>query len=280
LETELAFFPVAGGEIHYEEHGRGAPPMVFVHGLACALEDWRYQTSHFSRRTRVVCLDQRGHGRSHGHDSGFDIATFAADVAALMAELRLPPALLVGHSMGCRVVLECASSFPDRVAGLVLIDGSRLASDNADAAREATRIAMQDSGYQAFLERLFSQMFTDASDRNVRDAAVARAKQLPAAVGLELTPAMVAWDAQRVEHALDKVKVPLQIIQSTYLNEARERVSMRPDETIPWLELVRSRVPQAEVSIVPGIGHFTMLEAPDAVTRNIEALLDALEGNP
>jgi pimeloyl-ACP methyl ester carboxylesterase len=274
----MALFDIDAGQLFYEEHGSGDPPLVFVHGLACAHEDWRNQVSHFALSHRVITLDQRGHGRSAGHGSGFDIATFGADLAALIAELDLPPVLLVGHSMGCRVVLECMRIAPDSVAGLVLIDGSRLATTSADSARRETRRAIQESGYEAFLERLFVQMFTAASDPETRDAAIARARRLPQAVGFELIPQMVVWDTDVAESALRSAKVPVKVVQSTYLNENRERVSLQPGETTPWLELVRDLAPHAEIDIVPGVGHFSMIEAADDINRHIEAMLDSLFG--
>ncbi len=272
----MPFFEVDTGRIYYEAHGRGDPPLVLVHGLACALEDWRNQVKHFASSRRVVCLDQRGHGKSVGHAAGFDIETYGADVAALIAALRLPPAVLVGHSMGCRVVLECARTSPDVVAGLVLIDGSRIAAGKAEQAYRATRDAIAESGFEAFAERLFAQMFTPTSDPAVRDATVARALRLPAPASLELMPRMAAWDAESAEEALKSVKVPVTVVQSTHLNENRERVSLRPGDTVPWLELVRDRVPHAQVEIVAGIGHFTMLEAAEVVNAHIEALVKKL----
>lgn len=61
---------------------------------------------------------------------------------------------------------------------------------------------------------------------------------------------------------------------STFLNENRDRVSLQPGETAPWLELVRELVPHAEIEIVPGVGHFTMIEAADDVNRHIKAMLE------
>lgn len=272
----MAYFEVDTGRIYYEEHGRGDPPLVFVHGLACAHADWRNQVNHFAASRRVVCLDQRGHGRSVDHAAGFDMVTYAADVVALIAALRLPPAVLVGHSMGCRVVLECARTSPQVVAGLFLIDASRIGTRNAEHAYRATRDAIAETGFESFAERLFSQMFTPTSDPAVRDAIIARAKRLPAAAGLELMPRMVAWDAEFVEEALKSVTAPVTVLQSTNLNEHRERVSLRPGDTVSWLTLVRELVPHAHIEVVPGIGHFTMLEAADTVNAHIEALLEKL----
>ena len=275
----MALFDIDEGQLFYEQHGSGDPPLVFAHGLACAHQDWRNQLSHFAPSHRIVSLDQRGHGQSIGHGSGFDIGTFGADLAALVAERDLPPAVLVGHSMGCRVVLECTRIAPDSVAGLVLIDGSRLATTNAESARREMRRAIEESGYEDFFERIFHQMFTAASDAQTRDGIIARARRLPRAVGFELMPQMVAWDSEIAERALRSLKIPVTVLQSTYLNESRDRVSLQSGKTTPWLELVRELVPHAEIEIVPGVGHFTMIEAADQVNRHIETMLEKLAGN-
>jgi pimeloyl-ACP methyl ester carboxylesterase len=269
----MAFFEIDAGQLYYEAQGSGDPPLLFVHGLACAHEDWRYQIEHFAPSHGVIAIDQRGHGQSKGHGSGFDINRLGADVAALIAHLELPAVVLIGHSMGCRVALECARIAPAGVAGLVLIDGSRVAAPSGDIARRLTRRAMQDSGYDAFFEHLFTEMFTASSNAETRQAIVARARRLPRTVGLELVPQMFAWDSEYATRALSSVKVPLKALQSTHMNAKRERVSIRPGDSTPWLDLVRECVPEADIEIVPGVGHFTMIEAADEVNRHIETML-------
>ena len=66
--------------------------------------------------------------------------------------------------MGTRVVLEAnrllfSSHYPERVAGIVLIDGSRTASGDPDAAEADARAMIEKAGYAAFAESLFRQMF-------------------------------------------------------------------------------------------------------------------------
>ena len=271
----MALLSIDGGRLFYEELGSGDPPLVFVHGLACAHEDWRNQVDYFAPSNRVVSLDLRGHGRSEAYTS-FDIVSFGADVAALIAALRLPPVVLVGHSMGCRVILECARIAPQCAAGLMLIDGSRFAGTSADVARRTVQRAIQASGYDAFFEGLFTQMFTADSNAKIRDAIVARARRLPQSVGLELVSQMAAWDADVAERALASTEIPMTVIQSTGLNENRERVSLRPGDSSPWLDLVAELAPRADIAILPGVGHFTMIEAAEEVNRHIEAMLTTI----
>jgi pimeloyl-ACP methyl ester carboxylesterase len=72
------------------------------------------------------------------------------------------------------------------------------------------------------------------------------------------------------------VSVPLMAIQSTYLNPERRRVRLQAGQSSPWLDLVRGRVPQARVEIVPEAGHFTMLDQPEAVNRLLAEFISRL----
>ena len=110
--------------MHFTHQGAGTPPVLFVHGFACDQTDWEAQVAHFSRAHEVAACDLRGHGRTPGRPEECTIANFGGDVAALVANLDWRGAVLIGHSMGCRVVLEAARLDPERVGALVLLDGS------------------------------------------------------------------------------------------------------------------------------------------------------------
>ena len=256
--------------MHCLRAGAGSPPLVFVHGFGCAHEDWRMQVDRFSGTRQVLACDLRGHGRTPGAPEDCTIERYGADVAELLGALD-SPAVLVGHSMGCRVVLEANRASSGRVAALALVDGSRMGTGDAAQAEEAMRAAIEFTGYPAFAEALFSQMFFKPSAESAH--IIQRAKRLPAKVGMALFPAMVRWDAAQMEYALSAVRAPLLAIQSTTLNADRKRVPLRPGETTPWLELVRRRVPAARIEIVPGVGHFAQIEAGEQVNAFIASLL-------
>ena len=240
--------------------GRGAPPLVFVHGFACAHTDWKFQLEQFKKTHEVVACDLRGHGATPGRPHECSIEHYGGDVAALVNNLELRRVFLIGHSMGCRVVLEAARLVPKRVAGVVLIDGSRAGSGDPDAAESAARAAIG-GNYPAFAENLFRQMFFKPSVE--ADAIVARAVRSSAAFGAELWPRMARWDAAMVESALATVRGRILAIQSTTRGADLKRSPLKPGETSPWLELLKSY--GARIEIVPDTGHFTQLEAPQRV---------------
>lgn len=269
----MAHLDLPGTRLFYERAGTGTPPLVFVHGFACAHDDWHAQMDFFRPRRCVVACDLRGHGASTGDPAQCDIETYGADVSGLLHALDLPPAILIGHSMGCRVVLQTYVAAPQRVAGLVLIDGSRLGTGDPHMAEQAARQQIQQLGYAAFLQGFFAGLFLEGSDPAVRERLVSRALASPEAIGAALFPRVVRWDAQSMDAALAKVAVPMLVIQSTYVNPQRVRVSLEPGASTPWLELVRRSVPTAQIDIVSGAGHFVMLEQPQAVNQRLETFV-------
>ena len=114
-------YPSTGRE--YEGQGR---PVVLLHGVASNSRIWLMVAPLLARRLHVFALDQRGHGESATPDSGYDFATVVGDLAAFVDELGLERPLIVGHSWGGNVAVEYAATYPERPAGLVLVDGGFL----------------------------------------------------------------------------------------------------------------------------------------------------------
>ena len=249
--------------MHFVRTGSGAPALVFVHGFACTHEDWRAQIEHFQRSHDVVACDLRGHGRTPGRPHECSIEHYGGDVAALVNNLELARAVLVGHSMGCRVVLEAARLIPDRVAGIVLVDGSRNAASDPEGAEAVARATIEKLGYARFAEALFRQMFFNPSAE--ADAIVERAVRSSAEFGPQLWPRITRWDAGQMDAAFAALRSPVLAIQSTTRNAQLERAPLRPGDTSPWIDYLGAR--GARVEIVPDTGHFTQLEAPSVVNR-------------
>lgn len=100
-KTEMTSFTTHDGtEIFYKDWGTGQP-IVFHHGWPLSSDDWDAQMLFFvSKGYRVIAHDRRGHGRSTQTSIGNDMDTYAQDVAALVAHLKLKSAVHIGHSTG------------------------------------------------------------------------------------------------------------------------------------------------------------------------------------
>lgn len=254
--------------MYFVRASSGAPTLVFVHGFACSHEDWRAQIEHFQKTNEVVACDLRGHGQTPGRPEECSIEHYGGDVAALVNNLELQMVVLVGHSMGCRVVLEAARLIPEKISGLVLVDGSRLAASDPDGAEAAARAAIDKVGYPAFAENLFRQMFFKPSAQ--ADAIVARAVRQSREFGAALWTRMARWDAGQMDAAFAAVHVPVLAIQSTTRDANLRRAPLKAGDTSPWIDYLKAK--GARVEVVPDTGHFTMIEAPEAVNKGVRAI--------
>jgi non-heme chloroperoxidase len=113
-----------GTNLFYKDWGpKDAQPIMFHHGWPLSADDWDNQMLFFlSHGYRVIAHDRRGHGRSDQTDTGHDMDTYAADVAAIVETLNLRDAIHIGHSTGGgEVTRYAARAKRGRVAKAVLI---------------------------------------------------------------------------------------------------------------------------------------------------------------
>jgi pimeloyl-ACP methyl ester carboxylesterase len=190
------------------------------------------------------------------------------DRAVRLRAVDLPPAVLVGHSMGCRVVIEAALQAPDHVAGVVLVDGSQFAPAMEAILKKA--LATPD-GFASLTRRWFEDMFTPKSDATVAASVVERAECLPREIGEKVLLDLVRYDVGRLPTAIGNLRVPVMAIQTTYSNERRERRPMIKGQTTPYLDMLRSRIPSVRVEIIPDTGHFPQIDE----SARINALIDS-----
>ena len=256
--------------IHHAVTGEGSPPLVFVHGFGCARADWDAQVRHLSGRYRCVAVDLRGHGDSPGTAAECSLERYGADVAEVMRALALPPAVIVGHSMGCRVVTEAALQAPDHTAGVILVDGSQFGAEVATVLKDRLATA---EGYSTYTEGLFKDMFTAKSDAATAASVIVRARRLPREIGQKMLSDMVRYDTTRLERSFGGLRVPVMAIQTTARNAAGMRTSLRRGDTSPYLEMLRANVPGARVEIIEDTGHFPQLDESGQSNALIEAFL-------
>ena len=249
------------------KYGSGGPPLVLVHGLACDSSDWAAQVAAFDASTTVVVCELPGHGSSPATPAECTIQAYGAALARDLITQAVGPAILVGHSMGCRIVLEAYRVEPAIASHLVLIDGSRIGEGDPTAAERAMATELAGDGYLRFMRSFFGAMFV--ADPAIATLIFERGISLPAPNGRALITNLAGWDAGEVEAALDCVAVPVLAIQTTTMDTARQRISLQPGQSSPWLDLIRAHVPRAETVTLFGSGHFPQIERSDEVNALI-----------
>ena len=137
--------------LHYLEWGDvGAPPVVMVHGLTGNAHAFDLLAPHFAPRYRVISVDVRGRGDSDwAADGDYSNDAYVADLEGLRQALGFQRFSLVGTSMGGRISLTYAGTYPDRVERAILNDigpevdprgGSRIAVSSRDAVTDFATI--------------------------------------------------------------------------------------------------------------------------------------------
>lgn len=119
---------VNGLTMYYEFHGEpGAPPLVFICGLALDVSEIQPLLGELAQGYRVLAFDNRGAGRTDKPDEPYTIPMMAADTAALMRAVAMPRAAVLGLSMGGRIALSLALDTPEVVSRLILVStGARV----------------------------------------------------------------------------------------------------------------------------------------------------------
>src|SRR6478672_3731258 len=128
------------------------PPVVFVHGLGVSTRYMEPTMARLADTHAVAGLDLAGFGRSATPSHPFSVAEHARTLARWLDARGIGPAILVGNSYGCQVIVECVARWPERAAGVVLnaptMDPAHrnafvmLARVLADVPREPWRLAV------------------------------------------------------------------------------------------------------------------------------------------
>ncbi|WP_075593544.1 alpha/beta fold hydrolase [Pseudoalteromonas sp. PAB 2.2] len=112
--------------LNYQQSGQGSH-VVLIHGLFGSLENLNVIAKALSENYTVTNIDLRNHGKSFHNDS-MNYTVMAADVLELLNHLNINKAHIVGHSMGGKVAMQLALSYPERVEKLVVMDISPVAN--------------------------------------------------------------------------------------------------------------------------------------------------------
>jgi 3-oxoadipate enol-lactonase len=253
--------------VGFEERGAGSP-VVLLHPFPFARGIWSGLTDVLAAHHRVISADARGFGETPLGDQGYAIDDLADDLAALLAELGVKRAAVLGMSMGGYTALAFAVRHPSRLAALVLCDTRPAAdSDETRKARDGAigRIRATGSGpyLDGSLARLLSPSAPPALVAFLRARAETRAASLIA--GIE-----ALRDRPDRTSELDAIRVPTLAIRGS-----DDQVTPADD-----MQQMAGAIAGATFVSIPGAGHLSHIEAPEAFERAVTPFLaTALNGD-
>ncbi|MBB4684223.1 alpha/beta fold hydrolase [Amycolatopsis jiangsuensis] len=121
-ENRTVRVPVEGGELAVEVTGGGGAPVLAVHGVSSNCRLWNWLRAE-APELALVMPDLRGRAGSHRVAGTSSIRRHAEDLVRVLDALELEVVAVCGMSMGGFVAVELATRWPERVRGLVLVDG-------------------------------------------------------------------------------------------------------------------------------------------------------------
>ncbi len=255
-----------GATLHYRLSGRdtGRPPLVLVHGWCSNLEHWKFQTRHFSKRHKVLCIDRRGQGKSTTPGTGHTAQQHAQDIAQVIKACGLKGVIVVGHAGGGPGTLEFLGQFPRLARAGVLIDSGMYPKPRLNNPESRFGMVLgtmlkelQNPRGEAAFKRMYQGYFDKRCDPGIARAAVADACRTP---------------------------MPVKIAELKGMNVSTQKLAQQISRPVLWLtanlvdqQYIAKHLQQVQFAQTVGAGHFPHLEVPGQVNAMLETFCAQLK---
>jgi pimeloyl-ACP methyl ester carboxylesterase len=268
-----------GVETYYERRGDG-PPVVFVHGAIVDHRQWTPQLEALTDEYTVVAYDVRGHGRTGG--SGLDrytLGLLADDLDSFVRALGLDRPVICGLSLGGCIAQKYATTYPDRLSGLVLADtftpGEWRWPERLQWAMLRTTIPLTRLvGYQRVEKAMVWLQERMGGERVSGDyGRIERLRATGPTMETEEFAKVIRTllDIPRETNGLSSVSVPTLVIYGEHELGFVKRHAAK----------MAAEIPDVRVVEVPGGAHVSNLDEPEFFTDALRAFLrERVDGEP
>ncbi len=252
-------------QIAYEARGAGDDTSVFVHGWSADRSTWRRQMHGLDTERRLVAVDLIGHGESDAPETEYSKSLFAESVAAVMNDIGIERAILVGHSMGVTVVRQFYRLYPDRVEALVAVDGAMIPMPPDRL--EQMMAPLRGPDYKKVMEAMMEHMSAVAPGLSTEDAERLKTVTLSTPQHVLLGSAEASRDPDVWKD--DPIDVPTLVLM------AKNRFSPVPlDENEAFVRRIARRLEYHEWE---GVSHLLTMERPEEFNELLTAFVRRVE---
>ena len=260
---------VAGTTLHYVDVGAGGPPVLLLHAFPFHSGMWEAQVEALADRYRVVVPDLKGFGASDAPDdvSAYSMASYADEVAGLLATLELEQVAVVGLSMGGYVAFSLLSRHRPLVSALVLAD-TRADPDSDQVLERRTnqQRTVRDEGTAPVIDALLTTLLAEHTHGH-RPEVVDRARLLMDNPPAGFVGALEAMKSRPdASPQLDSIDVPTLVVVG-------EEDKPSPPEVA---ESMHERIRGSRLAVLPDAGHLTNLEVPGPFNQALRGFLAEL----
>lgn len=264
--------------------------LVCVHGWACQATDCSYLFAELVRgglNVQAIAVSLPGHGGSSIDKYPIaSMSAFAEAVNDLINELELPEVVLVGHSMGVRVVLEAwrqsVTVGKPNVKGIIFLDGSHykfrqslFAFDSADA--RSSGLTQREKADK--MAEAFARMFSPQTPREFQALVIAHVRAIDPEYNKAMRKSHIEYDYTSMDdglEALGKSGLPFMNLQSSNVDDQNQRIPLIPNTLSRWMQFLQDTVPQVKQYVIEDAGHFPQVDQPAAVAARLREFVGAL----
>jgi len=250
---------VNGCKIAYMEEGSGEP-IVLIHGLCGNAAYWKYVLPRLAADYRVIVPDLRGHGDSDAPQDGpYTMEQMADDIAALLDHLQIEKATLFGHSLGGYVTLAFAERHAARLLAFSLVHSMAYPdSEEAKAGRVKAAESIREHGLIPYMKTLAPKLFAPALVETLAEE-VAHVRK----IGEETKPTGAMNTLLGMKERPDRNHVLRESTIPVLLVAGEHDQVISPDKTF---SIQKSQITEV---LLKGLGHISMLEAPETLHQAI-----------
>ncbi|MER7182325.1 alpha/beta fold hydrolase [Streptomyces hyaluromycini] len=251
-------------EAHNNVVDRGTgDPVLFLHGIGCNALTWEPQLQVLESSRRVIAIDARGHGGSPPAEGPMTLRDYADDVLAVMSDLGIERAPVVGLSMGGMVAMTMSLAAPERVSGLVLADTGAHANADMAANMKMAGAAAVEYGMRANVEQMTPMLFAAAALAENRPYIKEFQDQVATTDAHSFSVALGAIAELDLLDDLPRLDVPTLVLVGD------------EDQTLPsvFSEAIAAAVPGAELQVIDEAGHMSNLDQPEVFTDHLVRFL-------
>lgn len=267
------FIDIGGARAHVRDEGnKDGMPIVLVHGSMGSLHMWEGWVARLKDRARLISVDLPGHGLTGAWPrEEYTIEAYADFLEVLADTLNLDRFALVGHSMGGAVAWTFASTRPDRVSHLILVDSAGIPRDGGAAPlpiRLARLPVIGDLGIWFKPEFLVKRSLTEvyADPAMVTPERVTRYAELQRFPGNRHATLLRA----RTQEPLDPTVLKRLAVPTLILWGAEDRWVPRGDAF-----RFQHSIKGSKLALFEKLGHNPMEEDPAATAAAVDAFLPA-----
>jgi 3-oxoadipate enol-lactonase len=259
------FVEVNGVSTYVERRGHGYP-VVLIHALGTNLRSWDPVASVLEKRYGLIGYDYRGHGRSEKTSGAVSIPLLAQDLRALLGILDLQRAHLVGLAVGAMIAQQVAVDYPGLASGLVLADTRSGIDAPAAQYNEQRADSVEREGMRAAVDLTIERAFAPDFFRRNPEAVRAFRGEFLANDPRGYACVSRALSSYHVTDRLAEIDCP------TLLLTGELDTLCPPSEAAA----IQASIPGAKLEILPGVGHFSAIEAPKEFAELALAFLDSI----